>query len=811
FFAEQDRDLKYLSLDRDVVGSTPAVPEKLQAFLVVHRPDLINVGLIDATGQVVSQAAKDRKKPEFSKMPEFVAARETGRGQFGLCVCAEGKGQPGMAWVFVPVLSEGKFGGAVFACMDMAAVWKKCLSRSRDAGPGVLWAVNAEGRILHHPNRSYVGRTWAEIEQDARDAQGAAGGRKETAFAALCRSVQRGEEGTCRVRMVTNGCEPELVAFTPLRVAGRQWGLAAASPGSVLSDPIASHARLTYALMAALTIVFASAGYLFGRGGRARAAPDVPGLDPAERQRPANERGLTHGAGPAGDDAATMDHAALIERLRAARQAAESANQAKSDFLANMSHEIRTPLTTILGFADLLAEPEPDPSQSREWLAAIRRNGDHLLTLINGILDLSKIEAGKLALQPARCSIVAVVADVAEMMRARALTANLLLSVQYAGELPETILADQAALRQVLVNLIGNAIKFTERGSVTVTVSFLPDWRDGRAGVRLQVADTGVGIAPDQLSRLDEAFFQVDGSGSWRHDGTGLGLTIAHRLVEMHGGELSVHSALGEGSVFAFVLPTGPLAGVPMLPGASQGPADAPAHAADDAVGPLPLAGLRVLLAEDGQDNRRLISALLRAAGAHVQSAENGRAAVQMASEHPFDVILMDIQMPEMDGCEAARLLRRQGRMLPIIALTAYAMAGDRDTCLAAGCSDYLTKPIDRKVLVKTLRRYAAAPPPPPSEGPPADIAAELPDRIRAMREALAHSHLRELARLAGRLQTDASAAGLAALTAAAHVLQSAASATDTEAARLALHHLAELCGPVVAARRRAHGPAGQA
>ncbi|MEX2142640.1 MAG: ATP-binding protein [Pirellulales bacterium] len=412
------------------------------------------------------------------------------------------------------------------------------------------------------------------------------------------------------------------------------------------------------------------------------------------------------------------DEKEAAESLRLAKQAAEQANQAKSEFLANMSHEIRTPMSAILGYADLLlAEEGIDraPSHRIDAFRTIQRNGEHLLQVINDILDLSKVEAGKLAFERIRCSPSELLFDVQRIVKQPAAAKNLPFHIDFVGEIPETIETDPTRLRQVLVNLIGNAVKFTEAGSVTLSVRLVEPSSDSPR-MEFAVADTGLGMTPEQIARLFQPFSQADASTSRRFGGTGLGLTICKRIIDHLGGEILVESESGKGSTFRAIIPIGSLTGIKQSPLTWQSPTTpketSPKNEPTDEL------NCRILLAEDGPDNQRLLMLLLSKAGAQVTLAENGQAAVDLVlaatrnaaqgdTEAPgFDVILMDMQMPVLDGYQATRKLRAAGCRTPIIALTAHAMQGDRQHCLAAGCDDYLTKPINRHALCAAIRKH---------------------------------------------------------------------------------------------------------
>ncbi|MEM8710224.1 MAG: ATP-binding protein, partial [Planctomycetota bacterium] len=390
--------------------------------------------------------------------------------------------------------------------------------------------------------------------------------------------------------------------------------------------------------------------------------------------------------------------------LREAKQEAEAANQAKSSFLASMSHEIRTPMTAILGFTDLLIEEAGQGTLDQESalasLTTIRRNGQSLLNLINDILDLSKVEAGKLDTHVELASPAEILNDVIDLLRVKADDAGVDLKLVSKGPIPTEVKTDSARLTQVLVNLVGNAIKFSPEGSVRME----PSWAHGAGGGRLEIAvvDDGIGMTADELQRAFSAFEQASASTSSRFGGTGLGLAISASLVELLGGDLSAESTPGRGS--RFVVRLNVEGAVDLAEPAFDEPRDLRASDAPRAL--VRLDGLRVLLAEDGRDNQLLISKVLTKAGAMVTCVDHGKAAVAKIAQEgaSFDLILMDMQMPIMDGYEATRALRGAECTLPIIALTANAMTQDRDECIAAGCTDYATKPVDFVELTRRCR-----------------------------------------------------------------------------------------------------------
>jgi CheY-like chemotaxis protein len=372
-----------------------------------------------------------------------------------------------------------------------------------------------------------------------------------------------------------------------------------------------------------------------------------------------------------------------------------------------MSHEIRTPMTAILGYADVLLANLTSPANIKA-ATTIKRNGEFLLELINDILDLSKIEAGKLAVERMRCSPWQIVADVAQLMRVRAEAKGLPLIIESAGEIPATILSDPTRLRQILLNLVSNAIKFSDHGEVRLRTQLVRTL--GREpAMRFDVIDQGIGMTSEQVSRLFQPFSQADTSTARRFGGSGLGLSISKRLAEMLGGTVSIASTPGRGSTFSVTIDTGSLDGIRMLP------------RIDDSFPPerdnKPLLSgsrlnCRILLADDSPDNQDLVAHVLRQCGAEVMVADNGAMAVDLAlaSLHdgrPYQVILMDMQMPILDGYDATRELRSQHYRGPIIALTAHAMPDAIQRCFAVGCDECVTKPIDGHLLELVIH-YAA-------------------------------------------------------------------------------------------------------
>ncbi|MFZ4681432.1 MAG: PAS domain S-box protein [Terrimicrobiaceae bacterium] len=383
------------------------------------------------------------------------------------------------------------------------------------------------------------------------------------------------------------------------------------------------------------------------------------------------------------------------------KEAANAAVRTKSQFLAMMSHEIRTPLNSVLGFADLLSDSELGPEQ-REHVELIQRSGDALLVLLNDILDFSRIEAAALTLDVDDIDLRDFLQEVMDLYRPAAAARKIALSLRVDPDVPDGIRTDKARLRQILLNLVGNAVKFTDHGSVEVRVRRNADTPDGRISVLVEVSDTGIGIPPDKIGLLFNPFSQVDSSSTRRFGGTGLGLAICRRLAELLGSEVGLQKSGPGGSTFFLVLNGAPAetAGPLVRPAISNAPESSRYIAKPK----------RVLVAEDNPVNRLLVRKMLSSFGVPSEEASNGRECVEMHAARPYDVILMDVQMPELDGLEATRAIREteqpESPRVKIVALTADAMTGDRERCLAAGMDDYLSKPIRTEALASLLERF---------------------------------------------------------------------------------------------------------
>ena len=520
------------------------------------------------------------------------------------------------------------------------------------------------------------------------------------------------------------------------------------------------------------------------------------------------------------------------ERERA-RQTALAAARIKSQFLAAMSHEIRTPMNGVLGMLGLLQTTRLDDEQ-REYADTAHRSGEALLTVINDILDFSKIEAGKMAFEQVAFSTAGIVEDTVHMLAAGAQAKGIDLTVDIGRDVPAGLRGDPGRLRQVLTNLIGNAIKFTERGSVTIKVSAECGAQSAETSesatlstLRFEVIDTGIGIAAEDCARLFQAFVQADGAFNRRFGGTGLGLAISRQLVEIMGGEIGVESQPGQGSRFWFTV--------------RLERAEPPSEVADEmqsrrrVLGRFQRFKARVLVAEDNAGNQRVVRGMLEKLGVQVEVAGNGRESVEMVRRFPFDLVLMDCEMPEMDGIEAPREIRgcesenslesgvasRESRAvkgqspdskiphprLPVIAMTAHAMAGDREKCLEAGMDDYLSKPLNLDGLHQKLARWLSGDPPavtdvPVQDAPPSNDPLDQA-KLGELREVLGEdfpdlvqTFLNGTANYLERLRTAAGEGDIDAIARVAHGLKGSSG-------NIGAMSLSSLCDELVTSARR--------
>lgn len=408
---------------------------------------------------------------------------------------------------------------------------------------------------------------------------------------------------------------------------------------------------------------------------------------------------------------------ALVGELKKAQAEALAASHAKTEFLAAVSHELRTPLTAILGYAEMLlleGDLARIPPNRLSAIQTILRNSEYLLQIVNDLLEMAKIETGRLDLDIRDFSLMELLQDVIRLMQIRADSKNLPLCLEVAGPIPKTIRSDPLRLRQILINLLGNAIKFTESGSVRLVVQ-VPKGDDGSCSLRCEVIDTGIGVPPELCDKIFEPFHRGDPESRRKYPGTGLGLSVSRVFARRLGGDITVISEVGLGSSFCLTIPLGPADQYEWITynGDVLSALPKPVCGADypDTQPDAPLV-VRVLLVDDCLDTQRLFAHILSKAGADVTTASNGREAIRtairaMVDQRPFGCILLDMQMPDIDGYQVARMLRESGYTAPIIALTANSLPGERERCLTAGCDEFATKPLNRQKLLELVGKYS--------------------------------------------------------------------------------------------------------
>jgi signal transduction histidine kinase/CheY-like chemotaxis protein len=497
------------------------------------------------------------------------------------------------------------------------------------------------------------------------------------------------------------------------------------------------------------------------------------------------------------------------KRLREALERSEQLSLRKTHFLAHVSHELRTSLGAILGYTEVLGDGSSVTDERKHSVVALRRNGEHLLELVNDILDLSKVEAGKLEVELVECSLVKILKDIVSVISVRATTKGIRLEEAFRNPIPARIVTDPTRLRQVLMNLMGNAVKFTDQGLVSITTSYT-ELSEPESVLEFQIKDTGIGIPPEKVELLFQPFRQLEMDTARKYGGTGLGLAISKQIAKLLGGDISFTSSPGLGSLFTFRLRCKVPEGTPMLkrpPSAVLDESNRSTQNPSQKDKAPPIQG-NILVVDDSADNRKLFKYHLERAGARVDCAENGAEAVTKASDTRFDLILMDIQMPTLDGFGALRQIRERGNWTPVVALTAHAMKGDRERCLDAGFTDYLSKPVTRTTLLEKVASMipvrpsdsdAGTPastaqigsPPAAAEAAPADdggyeriladFRATLPQRRASLELARQSGRADELRRLIHTLQGTAGSMGLDRL---AEVLARAQNALTHAAAR---------------------------